>query len=209
MKFLTIIFALLVSSLSVQAQSQYESGMQKAFSLWGENKTNEASALFERIAQAEKENWLPSYYAANTLIVATFQTKDKTAVNEMLEKAKEFIEQAHERSPDNSEIYTLEGLLYTGYVAMEPETYGMKYSGKIMQLHGKAIGLDGDNPRAQLNSIEYEIGSARFFKADLAPFCEKLEAVRPLFQNQKSDNPFAPKYGEERIDQIKKELNCQ
>lgn len=38
----------------VTAQSQYEAGMQKAFMLWGEGKNTEASALFERIASAEK-----------------------------------------------------------------------------------------------------------------------------------------------------------
>lgn len=207
-KFITI-FNLILFSISLSAQSQYEKGMQKAFSLWGENKATEASALFERIAQAEKENWMPCYYAANTLILAGFQTKDKSLVNEMLEKAKGFIEQAHERSPENSEIYTLEGLLYTGYVAMDPETYGMKYSGKIMQLHGTAISLDSSNPRAQLNSIEYEIGSARFFKADLAPYCDKLEGVRPLFHNHKQDGPFGPKYGEERIDEVKQQCGCE
>lgn len=209
MKNITSILLLLVLSFSISAQSQYEKGMQKAFGLWGEGKATEASAMFARIAQAEKDNWIPPYYAANSLITSTFQIKDKTMVNEMLEQAKRFITLAHEASPDNSEVYTLEGLLYTAYVAMDPETYGMKYSGKVMGLHAKAIEIDETNPRAHLNNVEWELGSARFFKADLAPFCDKLEAVRPLFQNQKKSEPFAPERGEGRIDQVKAECGCK
>jgi len=208
MKNITTLLVLLFLASTLCAQGQYEKGMQKAFDLWQQNKAVEASALFERIAQAEKENWLPSYYAANTLIVQSFQTQDKNLVNEMLEKAKGFIEEAHKRSPKNSEIITMEGLLYTGYVAMDPGTYGMSYSGKIMGMHQEAIALDSLNPRAQLNSVEYEMGGARFFKTDLKIFCDRLEACRPLFDNHKSDVPFYPRYGIDRIDGAKKECGC-
>ena len=208
MKTLHTLCALLLTTL-VFGQGKYEQGMQKAFDYWQQNLPLEASALFERIALAEQDNWLPPYYAANTLIVAAFTTEDASQTNEMLEKAKSFIATAQERSPDNAEVITMEGLLYTGYVAMAPETYGMKYSPKIMALHGKALELDPTNPRAQLNSIEYEIGSARFFGTDLKTFCDRLEAVRPAFDKVKSDVPFYPKYGAERIDEIKQQCGCE
>jgi len=177
MKNLFIVICLL-TSLTLVGQDQYTKGMEKAFGLWGENKSTEAVALFERIAQAEKENWLPSYYAANVLIVSSFATKDKAIVNEMLEKAATHIATAHERSPDNSEVTTMEGLLYTGYVAMDPATYGMMYSMKIIELHQKA------------------------------PFCKRLEKVIPMFDNQKKDYPFAPSYGKERAEASMKQCGC-
>ncbi len=208
MKNIITIIALLLS-LSLSAQDQYTQGMEKAFGLWKENKTTEATALFERIAQAEKDNWLPSYYAANVLISSSFQTKDKTTVNDMLENAKKHIDNAHKISPDNSEITTLEGLLYTGYVAMDPGTYGMTYSGKIMSLHQKAVGLDNNNPRAHANLIGYEIGSARFFGTDLSTFCERLQKVIPMFENQKQDVPFAPSYGLDRVKGSMQECGCK
>lgn len=208
MKNLIILIATLFISLTLSGQDQYTAGMGKAFQLWGEGKGMEAVAMFERISQAEHENWLPTYYAANVLIAESFQTKDQAKVNEMLEKAAAHIKEAHERSPDNSEIVTMEGLLYTGYVAMDPATYGMMYSPKIMGLHTKAIELDGKNPRAHANAIEYEMGSARFFGTDLKTFCERLEAVKPLFENQKSDVPFYPSYGIERVAENQKECGC-
>lgn len=195
--------------ISLTAQDQYTSGMTKAMGLWQENKTTEAVALFERIAQAEKENWVPAYYAANVLITASFGNTDKTIVNEMLEKAKTHIAAAHERSPNNSEITTMEGLLYTGYVIMDPGTYGMTLSAKIMELHQIAVALDPENPRAQNNLVEYEIGSARFFNQDLTTFCDKLEALLPLYDNQKADYPFAPKYGKDRVEGTMKDCGCE
>lgn len=202
------LFIALLFSTSVLAQDQYSAGMQKAFDLWGAQKNSEAAALFERISQAEVENWLPPYYAANVLIVRSFGNENKSLVNEMLEKAKIHIDEANKRSPNNSEITTMEGLLYTAYVAMEPETYGMQYSPRIMQLHSMAIAQDSLNPRAHLNYVEYEMGSARFFKQDLLPFCDKLEAVRPMFEAQKSDVPFFPSFGVTRIDEVKKQCGC-
>lgn len=190
------------------ANPQYIKGMEKGMALWQEGKSTEAVAIFERIAQAEKDNWVPCYYAANVLIVSSFQTKDATVVNEMLEKAKTIIAKAHERSPNNAEIVTMEGLLYTGYVAMDPATFGMQYSPKIMGLHSKAIALDEKNPRAATNLIEYEIGGASFFGTELSSFCDRLKACIPLFDNQKTDYPFAPSYGKERVTENLKKCGC-
>jgi hypothetical protein len=197
-----LIASLLLTFVSVQAQSQYASAMQQAFSLWQEDKSTEALALFERIGQAETDKWVPLYHAANLLISNSFNIEDPTQRNAALEKAKMIIEKAHERSANNSEIITLEGLLYTGYVAMDPGTYGMQYSAKIMELHNKAIAIDPDNPRAHANKVEYAMGTARFFGNDLAPFCEEMKIIIPKFDQQKSDILFAPEYGKERAIQI-------
>ena len=208
MKNLIISIAILFVATSTQAQDRYTQGMEQGFKLWKENKTTEASAIFQRIAQAEKDNWIPYYYATNVLVASSFTTKDKAKVNEMLEKSQELIAKAHEISPDNTELLTMEGLIYTGYVAMEPETYAMQYSSKIMGLHAQALELDDTNPRAHFNKIEYEIGTARFFQQDLTTFCEGLENTRALFENQESDVPFYPSYGLERLEATLTQCEC-
>ncbi len=198
----TFVFIAFIFSAQSFAQGAYEKGMQKGLSLWGENKTVEAVAMFERIAQVEKDNWLPLYYASNILIIQSFSDSTTDIKNERLKKATQLIEKAHGLSPDNSELLTLEGMLYTGYVAMDPATYGMQYSGKIMDLHARAIELDPSNPRAHMNSIEYELGAAQFFKTDTAPICEKMKSVLVKFDEQSTDLPFAPKGGKERALQV-------
>ena len=60
MKNVIIIVVLTITEL-LTAQTNYDKGMQKAFQLWGSDPV-EASNLFERIATAEPDNWLPLYY---------------------------------------------------------------------------------------------------------------------------------------------------
>ena len=71
-----VTFVLFISSL-ISAQGKYEEGMGKAFSLWKDGKNSEASDMFERIAGAEKDKWLPNYYVALVNTTTAFQTKDK------------------------------------------------------------------------------------------------------------------------------------
>lgn len=200
MKNIILSTALILITLSISAQSKYEEGMQKAFTELAANNFTEATAIFERIAQAEEDNWIPFYHAANTLIISAFQEKDPSKREASLEKAKIIIDKAQDISRNNSELVTLEGLLYTGYVAMNPEVYGMQYSGKIMQLHAKAIELDENNPRAHMNYIEYEYGTARFFGSDLAPYCDKMQKIIAKFDAQEISEPFAPSRGKEHAE---------
>ncbi len=200
-KLFVTIFVAMLAVCGLHAQGQYESGMKKAFELWGEGKNTEAVAMFERIGQAEKDKWQPMYYACTVLITSSFEAKEMETKMAMLEKAKTHVAAAHERSPDNSEIYTMEGLLYTGYVAMDPPTYAMQFTQKINELHDKAIELNPNNPRALSNKIEYEMGAARFFGQDLKPFCKRLEAVLVKFDEQDLSEPFAPDYGKERVEE--------
>jgi hypothetical protein len=59
-----IVLLLATFSFSTFGQTAYEKGMQSAMGLWSQGKNSEAVAMFERIAAAEKDNWLPNYYVA-------------------------------------------------------------------------------------------------------------------------------------------------
>ncbi len=207
MKQFILFVVLFSSSFSMHGQNDFASGMQKGLSLWGEGDTAGAIAMFERISQAEATAWLPSYYAANVHIASSFTEKDASKRDEMLNQAKRHIETAHQRSAKNAEILTLEGLLYTAYVAADPGTYAMKYAPKIMELHDKALSIDGENPRALMNKVEFEMGTARFFNEDMTPYCERIQIILTKFDDYKSSVPFAPNYGKERLIQLVENCN--
>lgn len=84
------LFIGIIFTLNLTAQSQYEKGMTKAFELWGQGKITEAGNLFERIAKAEPENWIPSYYVGYIDIMTSFGIKDEATLNAKLEKAGEY-----------------------------------------------------------------------------------------------------------------------
>lgn len=194
--FLSLLTLFLLPVLS--AQSAYEAGMQQAFQLLENEQKAEALAYFERIGQAATEEWVPLYWATHLLVHGSFEIEDAVERDVVLKKAKSLLETAQERSPDNPELLTLEGFLYTSYVASDPATFGMTYSGVIMALHRQALAIDPDNPRAGLNLVEYEMNQARFFGQDMAPFCERLQTVVTNFETYQSDVPFAPQGGKER-----------
>lgn len=202
---LTILFFMVINQ--VTAQSRYEDGMKNALTLMQKGQFIEAEALFERIGQAEKDNWIPIYQAANVLITQSFITEDKKEVATQLEKAEKLIAEAHRRSENNSEIYTLEGLLYTGYIVMDPGTYGMQYSGKILSLHQKALEINPNNLRAQINITQYQMNQARFFGKDLSQYCQKFEKIIAKFDEEVVNVPFAPSGGKQRAQDLLAQCN--
>lgn len=182
----------------VTAQGQFEQGMGKAFQLWGEGKNTEASAMFERIAAAEPNSWLPNYYVALVNTTTAFGTKDKEKIDLLLTKAQNALDVELIKTPNNSELIVLQALIHTAWVAFDPMTNGQKLSGTILELYGKAIALNPNNPRAVAGKAEYEIGGAKFWGTDTKPMCAQIEKAIGLFATFKPETPFSPKWGLER-----------
>lgn len=197
MKKLIIIATLLVSGF-VTAQTNYEKGMQKAFALWTENKPTEAVNLFERIAKAEPDNWLPPYYAAQINIIYSFGEKDEEVLSAKLKKAQDLINDATAISKENPEIMVLQALLHTAWVAYDGATYGMTLSGKVVEIYTKANMLAPENPRVVYCKAEWDIGGAKYFGQDTKPFCKELERALELFANFKPETAFHPNWGADR-----------
>ncbi len=197
-----VTIALFLVATVAMAQDQYTKGMQKAFQLWGEGKISEASNLFERIATAEKDNWLPAYYVSQVNTVDSFGEKDKETLVKQLEKAQEFVDIAKAISPDNSEILVQQAMIHTAYVAFDGATYGMTLSGEVVALYQKAAKLAPENPRVVLSKAEWDMGSARFFGQDVTPYCKEVERSLELFANFKPESEFHPNWGKERAQAV-------
>ena len=199
--FIGVIFA-----LNVTAQSQYEKGMTKAFELWGQGKITEASNIFERISNAEKDNWVPAYYAGYINAITAFGIKDEATLKVRMEKVKSFLDRADGISPKNPEIMIMQALHNTAYIAFDGQKYGMTLSGENAQIFAKAIQIAPNNPRVILQKAEWDMGAAKFFGKSTEPYCKDIERTIPLFQNEKkSALKFAPSWGKERAVQVLKE----
>lgn len=196
---ITALVLLVCTSLS--AQSKFETGMQKAFALWGENKSTEAAAMFERIAAAEKTNWLPYYYVALVNVTDAFQTQDKDKIAALLAKAQEATDNAMDLSPDNAELLVMQAMIHTAWIVADPMTNGMKLSGTVNEIYAKAMKIAPDNPRVVFHKAEFEIGGARYFGKDIKPMCAEIERAVTLFANFKPETQFHPNWGKERAEQ--------
>lgn len=153
--------ALFICSI-LTAQTQYEQGMSKALGLWQEGKVTESTALFERIASAEKNNWLPNYYIALMNSTSAIGMQDKEKMTAMANKAQSALDIEVIKTPDNPELLIVQALIHTVWLVSDPMTNGQKLSPKIMELYEKASKIAPENPRVILSKAEFEIGGAAF-----------------------------------------------
>ena len=201
MKKLTLILFVL-AACHLQAQNQYDKGMEKAFSVWESGYMNAAEQLIERIANAEPDQWLPNYYVAQINSLKSWEEKDIKILKPQLDKAQSYIDRAEAISPNNPEIMVMQAHVYTNWVAYDGATYGMKYGGIVSGIYSKAYELAPENPRVVYNKAEWDMGSARYFGKDTAPYCKDIEKSIELFANFKPECAFAPNWGKERAEQV-------
>ena len=201
-----VTFVLFISSL-ISAQGKYEEGMGKAFSLWKDGKNSEASDMFERIAGAEKDKWLPNYYVALVNTTTAFQTKDKEKISALLGKAQTALDVELAKDQKNAELYVMQAMINTAWIVFDPMTNGMRLTGPNMELYAKAEALAPQNPRVVFSKAEFQIGGARYTGADTKPLCKEVERAIGLFATYKTELPFAPSWGLYRATEALK--NCK
>ena len=129
---------------------------------------------FERIAGAEKSEWLPSYYAAYCYVNMTYTTKGDM-VDTYCDKAETFIKRADSISPNNSEIYTIKAQIASARISVNPMSRGQKYGTLSAELRDKAKELDKTNPRPY-----YLEGTSLFYTPPM--FGGGKDKAKPAFE---------------------------
>lgn len=200
----TIICTLLtLFSFSVFAQGNYEKAMGEALQAWKDGKVKEASAQFERIAQVEKDNWIPKYYQALTLVTNSFHLQNETEKASALKKVGELIPK--DEKDLNSEWLVVRALATTSDMITDPMSKAAILSPSIMADYDTAIKMDPNNPRAIIGLAEFSMQSKKFMGGDTKEECESLQKALPLFDTKKTDPSFYPSWGKERAEALLKE----
>lgn len=107
---------------------------------------NKASQ-FIRIAMAEPNEWLPSYYAAYCQIMATTRAKGTEKLDEWLDEADKNLEEGLKRKPNESELLTLKAMASFMRMRVNPMERWQKYGGISQEYLAKAKEADPTNPR--------------------------------------------------------------
>ena len=190
--------------IPTQAQSKFETEMQKALTEFGNAQTaddmEKAAQHFDRIAKVESESWLPVYYAMFIRTLNAF-SQDKDKAIKSVDELEAQYSTLDALSPNNSEILTLRGLFRTVKVAKDPQTYAMSLSGAIIKDYDDALKLNPNNPRAMYLMAQYNMGGAEFWGKDPKEYCPQIENAKALFATQKTEG-FVPKWGEQQVDEI-------
>lgn len=161
----------------------------------------------ERIAAAEKTKWEPHYYSAFGYILMANRETEAARKDLYLDQAMEAIAKARSLNETESEIESLEGFAYMIRVTVDPATRGPQFAGVAMQHFGKASAMNPENPRALVLMAQMQHGTAKFFGSPLTEACTTLNSALQKFETYKSDNPLAPRWGQEMALELKKECN--
>jgi hypothetical protein len=185
---------------NVNAQ-KFEGAMEKGMLQFKEAKSPEemlaTSAFFERVADAEKDKWLPYYYAAQTQILAAWMNpnsdKDKVA-----EKANSLILKAELISANNSEIYCLKQMTAVFQLTVDAMSRWQSYGAIASEAIAKAKAADASNPRPYVLEGQYLMNVPEAFGGGKAVAKKILEKSLTLFENFKPASAFHPNWGKEQ-----------
>lgn len=190
MKTFLSIALVLIYTLSANAQGKnYIASMEKniAFldSVRGIPELQKRANMFEQIAETEKSEWLPTYYAAYCY-ASMAQNSKGDIIDIYCDKAEAFIKRAELQSPNNSEIYVIKGKIATARISVNTLKRGPKYGQLSTEFIEKAKKLNPTNPRPWL--LE---GQSKFFTP--AVFGGGKQKAKPAFEKaQKLYEKFIP-----------------
>jgi tetratricopeptide (TPR) repeat protein len=199
MKSILMTAALLIS-VAVFSQSRYESGMNRGLEQMKAAKTAEdmsaASAFFERIGDAEKDKWLPYYYAAYANYITAWMNpkadKDKVA-----EKSNDLITKAEAIDPNNSELFCLRQMTATLQMLVDPMARYQSYGAQASAAVEKAIKADPNNPRSYYLKGQNLMNTPEAFGGGKAVAKKLFEKAVELYNNFQPASPFHPVWGKE------------
>ncbi|MGQ1890602.1 hypothetical protein ACT29H_09190 [Thermophagus sp. OGC60D27] len=204
---LTIVVVL---SASLSSAGNYETVMKenidKMYQSSSSSELETLAAKFYRIGEAEKEKWIPYYYAAYSYVTITFSIfEDTEETDRQLDKAQEMLNKALKLAPDESELYVLQGLIHS--MRITTPTRGMKYSMLSNEALAQAEKLNPNNPRLWFCKAQNVLYTPAMFGGGEKKARPLYEKAARLFQSFEAPHALWPDWGEEinaqQIEKIK------
>ena len=157
---------------------------------------------FERIALAEKNQWLAYYYAAFCQVNYTYMEQDKSKVDAIADKATSLLNKADSLQPDNSEISCVKSMIASSHMMVNPMQRYMEYGPVSATALENAIKQDPSNPRPyylQGQGLKYTPeqfgGGCKTASPLLQTALEKYAAFKPV-------SDIAPNWGKQRVEML-------
>jgi hypothetical protein len=206
---------LLVSSFLViasMAQSEkYVKAMESKVALLDSSRTAESfkelANGFERIADAEKTQWMPYYYAAYCQVMAgTFSMPqdgsfgDNSAISDpYADKAELLINKADELSKENSEIYCVKKMVFGLRMMGNPMSRYMTEGAKASEALEKAKALNSNNPRIYILEGQDKFYTPEQFGGSKEEAKKLFEKANGIFMVSKPGSSIEPQWGRGQV----------
>ncbi len=190
-------------SITLSGQNErYVAAMEKGLAILDTARTSggflQASNHFERIANVEKQAWLPGYYVSySNMMMATMYMQEgkleQCAAH--LDKAQTFLDAVKILAPEESEVYTLQGFIFQGRIWDNPMVNGAKYSQLSFTTLDKAISLNEDNPRPYYLKGQSLLYTPTFYGGGPKTAMPLLQKADEKFESFQALSPLHPNWG--------------
>ena len=161
------------------------------------------ASSFERIANAQTDQWHPLYYAAFCYINMSLRNNDPAQKDNYLDNAQAMIEKALEIYPDESELYVLQGLLYQARIQVNVGQRKLEYSVKANDALMVAKDYNPENPRIYYLMALNALQSPEIYDTATETACANLETAKEQFTDYRPQHVLSPTWGGERNAQLK------
>jgi hypothetical protein len=204
MKHVLIIVSVFFATMAI-GQTKYEAGMTRGLEQLKDAKTAEdmtaASAFFERIGEAEKDKWLPYYYAAYANYMTGWMNP-KADKDKVGEKSKELITKAEVLEPENSELYCMKQMVAIMQMTVDPMSRWQSYGAEARADIEKAIKADPNNPRIYYLNGQTLMNTPEAFGGGKAVAKKLFEKALELYKTFKPASAFHPDWGKEQTEKL-------
>jgi len=208
MKALSLFIAALLFVSGINAQSdKYLNAMERNISALDTSFKNPQSLLnlsasFERIAEKEKSQWLPYYWASLCQVYYTYLIQDKTQTDPIADKAEQLLNKADSLNPGNSEISCVYSMIATAHMLVDPQSRYMKYGMASSSYLEKAILQNPDNPRPYYLKGEGLRYTPEQFGGGCKAALDQLNLAAEKFKAFKPASSIDPDWGAKRTDEL-------
>ena len=168
--------------------------------------TNMANS-FQRIADAEKNQWLPYYYAAlshanaglmmGTANGMTGGMADKT--DPEADKAEQLLSKAEALSKDNSEIWIVKKQIATIRMMADPMNRYMTYGPAAAEALATAKKINPENPRVYLLEGQDKFYTPEQFGGSKVEAQKLFAEAQKKFENFKPESSIHPSWGMSQV----------
>lgn len=196
-------FALTGFSQSEKYVKAMEQLVPTVDTLWNADGLRDLSNSFERIANAEKNQWLPFYYAALCRVNAGYAISmsgggmggNAAQTDPEADKAEELLNKAEALSKDNSEIFIVKKLIATLKLLGDPMNRYMTYGPAAAQALATAKKINPNNPRVYLQEGLDKYNTPEQFGGSKTEGKKILEVAVQKYESFKPESSIHPSWG--------------
>lgn len=155
---------------------------------------------FLRIAETEKTQWLPYYYAALANILHGYYANDPAGngnvnLDAIADRSEELINKAIGLTQENSEIWVVKKMIATLRMTVDPQTRWQTYGAAAAEALNKARQLDPENPRVYLLEGQDKFYTPEQFGGSKTEAQKLFQTSLDKFAAGKQASSISPRWG--------------